>query len=664
MSPEQLAGNELSTRSDIYSLGLVLYEVFTGKKVFDAPTLGKLFDLRRNSAPTSPSSLVPNLDPLIERVLMRCLEEDPDARPPSALQVAAALPGGDPLAAALAAGETPSPEAVAAAPTKGLLSPGLVFSCLGVVIVLLSGIIFFNGRESFENVVPTDKSPEVLADRAIELNRKLGYTATPADSAQSCYWSQDVVDYIQSQDHSRNRWQVLRNGDLAALVCWYRQSPRFLMPFNGLTVSQNDPPLEVSGMTNVVLDTRGHLQSFTAMPRQVEETQTTQNKIDWSVLFTEAGLDISQFREGEPRWTPARYSDARSAWDGELSGPPKIPIHIEAASFHGKVVSFEILGPWNRPARQEETVLSLRGRLQNWLIIAILLASVIGAAFLAHRNIRRGLGDRNGAFRLSLFTLITGTLTSVLSAHHVPILVGEYYILRQTISSSLLSTISIWLLYLAVEPFVRKRWPHRIISWKRFLSGEFRDPLVGRDLLMGVLAGIAMEATIVVWAIAPKVFGWAPPAWTTNASGLSGFRIQLAQLFLSAWRGPYAAVISLFFLFLLSVVLRREWLAIIVGLIFGTLIAYLPGEHPLFDLLFSAAVSAIYLFGVVRFGLLTAAFTVFTFFLVDGLSLTFNLSKWFASSTILVFVVVVGLASYAAYVCLKSDGLPRRLVPN
>src|SRR5713226_646599 len=124
MAPEQLEGKEQTVRTDIYSLGLVLYELFTGTKAFEAATLNELIKLRRSdTTPTTPTSLVKDLDPLVEKVIDSCIQKDPSLGPSSALQVAAALPGGDPIAAALAAGETPSPEMVAAAPTESALKP-------------------------------------------------------------------------------------------------------------------------------------------------------------------------------------------------------------------------------------------------------------------------------------------------------------------------------------------------------------------------------------------------------------------------------------------------------------------------------------------------------------------------------------------------------------
>ncbi len=119
MAPEQLAGDEVTQKSDIYSLGLVLYEIFTGKRAFEATTLAEMMRIRDKSAPTHPSHIVKDIDPLVERVILRCLEKNPAKRPASTLQLAATLPGGDPLAAALAAGETPSPEMVAAAGDEG-----------------------------------------------------------------------------------------------------------------------------------------------------------------------------------------------------------------------------------------------------------------------------------------------------------------------------------------------------------------------------------------------------------------------------------------------------------------------------------------------------------------------------------------------------------------
>jgi len=130
MAPEQLAGTEVTARSDIYSLGLVLYEMFAGKRPFEAGTLAEMVRLQQQSAPASLTTVLKDVDPAVERIIRRCLAADPRQRPATALAVAAAFPGGDPLAAALAAGETPSPDLVAAAGQQVGIRPALGLDCV------------------------------------------------------------------------------------------------------------------------------------------------------------------------------------------------------------------------------------------------------------------------------------------------------------------------------------------------------------------------------------------------------------------------------------------------------------------------------------------------------------------------------------------------------
>jgi len=82
MSPEQFAGREATVRSDLYALGLILYEVFTGRRPFKGDTLFELARVHQNDAPPPPSAVAADIDPALERIILRCLEKDPHARPP------------------------------------------------------------------------------------------------------------------------------------------------------------------------------------------------------------------------------------------------------------------------------------------------------------------------------------------------------------------------------------------------------------------------------------------------------------------------------------------------------------------------------------------------------------------------------------------------------
>ena len=165
MAPEQLAGKEVTARSDIYALGLVMYEMFTGKRAFET---------RDRSTVPSAASVVKDVDPGVERLIAKCLDPDAAQRPQSALAVARALPGGDPLAEALAAGDTPSPEMVAASEDTGALSVRAAVVCMAFVVVGLIALLLLSSRTNILRPTPFPNSQEILARQAREIAARQG----------------------------------------------------------------------------------------------------------------------------------------------------------------------------------------------------------------------------------------------------------------------------------------------------------------------------------------------------------------------------------------------------------------------------------------------------------------------------------------------------------
>ena len=350
MAPEQLAGKGASVRSDVYSLGLVLYELFTGKKAFEAASLAEL-RRQKELPPVPPSQIARDLDPKVERVILRCLEKDPVRRPASALQVAAGLPGGDPLAAALAAGETPSPEMVAAAGESSGLSPRMALACLAASLAGLILAVLLADRLSLTGHVPLDESPEALAVKAQEIATRSGYAARPFDRASGFSWNTRVLRKYRKNDRSKTRWSNMEAGRPPGLKFWYRTQPagtRASQHVERSDFRKDDPPLDVSGMTLVVLDTKGRLLEFRAVPPQMVPNGPGA-ATDWRTLVTETGLQMAALRPAEPGWVPEHFADSQVAWTGAFPELPKIPIRIEAAAYRGKPTSFRIVWPWTTP---------------------------------------------------------------------------------------------------------------------------------------------------------------------------------------------------------------------------------------------------------------------------------------------------------------------------
>ena len=219
MAPEQLAGREVTERSDIYSLGLVLYEMFTGKRAFET---------RDRSAVPSAASVIKDVDPAVERLIAKCLDPDAAKRPQSALAVARALPGGDPLAEALAAGDTPSPEMVAASEDTGALSVRAAVVCMAFVVVGLIALLLLSSRTSILRLTPFPNSQEILARQAREIAARLGYTDPPTDSYDAFSYENEYHDWAERNLKKEDYREQVRLGQPSLIYFTHRESPDYL----------------------------------------------------------------------------------------------------------------------------------------------------------------------------------------------------------------------------------------------------------------------------------------------------------------------------------------------------------------------------------------------------------------------------------------------------
>ena len=91
MSPEQARGEAVDERSDIYAVGVVLYEMFTGTRPIGGATPGEVMRRHLSDEPKPVTVLRPDLPALLERLVAACLAKSPDRRPPSASDLADAL---------------------------------------------------------------------------------------------------------------------------------------------------------------------------------------------------------------------------------------------------------------------------------------------------------------------------------------------------------------------------------------------------------------------------------------------------------------------------------------------------------------------------------------------------------------------------------------------
>jgi serine/threonine-protein kinase len=359
---------------------------------------------------------------------------------------------------------------------------------------------------------------------------------------------------------------------------------------------------------------------------------------DWTALLSAAGIVAARLTPTEAQWMPPSAFDARAAWLGSFAEQPDLKLRAEAAAWRGKPVYFDIIGPWITPERGTAGGSVNRYSLIFFLVVA--LAVVFLGGLLAWRNLRRGRGDRKGAFRLTAFTLV-GYLFAGLIGSFVYTVQPQELGIREALGS----TFAIWVLYLALEPYVRRRWPVTLISWNRVLAGQWRDPVVGRDVLIGLMAGIGV---VLIGALGQhfipdlSAFSVSPnPLLRT----LSGARLAVSLFVFLVSGAPSFALALLFILFVLRLLARRDSLAVGLFMLVNALPPLLTGD-------WKSAIGVSLAIGLLaaaltRYGLVALASAYFVINALLNFPVTLNFSAWYIGTALLSLLAILALAMFS-----------------
>jgi predicted Ser/Thr protein kinase len=641
MSPEQIKGGGVTAKSDLYALGLVLYELFTGKRPFDAHSVQQLLDLQEALQLTSMTSVAADIDPAVEKVIRRCLNPDPTQRPSSALTVLAALPGGDPLAAALAAGETPSPEMVAAAGKVEGMPRQYSVACLALVAIFLLGTIPIRQVRTALVHGGLDQPPDVLAHQGREIAASFGHAAKPADSAIWLDHRYGILSYMRSrpQPHHWEEWLSWE----PAIQATYRESPQPLAAEPMGQVDADHPPHDTPGMSSTILDGNGRLLDFSAVPRPADSVVPL--PVAPEAVFRAARLDMAAFSETTPVKLVSTPFDQWRAWKGPHPHLPGTQLQVEAAWWKGRIVSVRVLYPWDQKpesAPQSGSTFKLR---VIWISGLVALAAFF-IILMARRNWIRGRADRVGAYHIALASFLLQAVAWGGSFHPVAEL-SMLNIFTTAVADWLLGAAILWFAYLALEPEVRARWPHSIVTWNRVLAGKWLDAQVGSHILIGAAVGSG------IWVFFKAVTLYLfknnePTNWDVSLHYLLGGRHWIGAHAGSANGSLSLGLFVFLTIFGMRQLFRNQLLAALAA---AALFTFAQGEVAgpewwLIGLLYGVAITAL-IFVLLRFGLVATIAAAFFVDAVNGMALGTDWSAWYAPASLATLLLLVGISVFA-----------------
>jgi serine/threonine-protein kinase len=339
---------------------------------------------------------------------------------------------------------------------------------------------------------------------------------------------------------------------------------------------------------------------------------------------------------------------------------------VEAAAYRGRPVFFQTVYPWTEPARMTESADSRSQRIARKVIGFAVILVVAAAALVARHNLRKGRGDRRGAWRLANVIFASSLLTWIIGSTHfsdVNIEIGRCF---TAVGVALFAGGMLWVLYLALEPYVRKFWPKTLVSWSRLLVGSFFDPQVGRDVLLGTLMGVLIPLLgRLDLEIRPLLGFPALPPQVPSVIWLEGTRQMLSTVAQLIFSAVFNSLWIVFGLVALNLIVRRVWITgiIMTAFLMVTAVGGIVSSPPIwFGALFALTIVSSMVFLILRFGLLATITMFFVNFVLSSAVLTLDTSKWFFPTSATLLLMVAGLAIYGFYASRGGEPLLGRRI--
>lgn len=639
MAPEQLSGREVSQRSDIYALGVVLYELLSGRHPHEAADgqTGARGAIDRTAPAVSLGARVTGLADDTLEIIDRCLQDDPKLRPGSVLDVAAALPGGDPIAAALRAGRAPSVDAIANAASTEQLVPWQAWVLAAFSVAFLLFYASVGSSLTVWGKSSPQLAPAVLEDRAREVLDALGVDH-PAGGT--------MHRFVRDPSYRRSpppRMELLEGRPVPVLY-EYRASPSRLVRL-GATESDDDPPMTTPGEVRVVLDVHGLLRTFERVPVRSDGVPT--DDVDWGPAFERAA--VVRRESGTPSDVPPHAIDSHRAWSAWISDLPE-PVEVEAATWRGQPVWFHVDPPW-APEAAASAKRSTGSPLVEQIILLFFFSTLV---LLARRSYRRGEVDARGAIRVSLVLALGVSVSEYLTAA-VGLASPQATVVGVAQEGLVVGLISL-LGYAIVEPYGRRFLPGVMASWIRLTRGQWRDPLVGRDVLFGAAVGCLIGGLAVVRV----QYTAEEPLMHVRLDGLIGLGHALGAVIGALWLAAFG-VMQIYVLFLaLRWVVRRNSLAVAGFLVlWGTMEISsvlqdgdLSTQGLVVGVVTSLSVASLLAYVIVRRGLLVLSVAQVMLNLILTLPLTLDFSGWYGTASAASIGTVVLIVFGALHVAM------------